>query len=103
AAGGLLQDEIDLFGGITVDASGSAYVAGGTASTDFPTVNAAQARYAGRVDVFVAKLNPAGSALLYSTYLGGSDQDDLSGVAIDAAGEAYVVGETLSANFPTAS
>ena len=59
--------------GIAVDSSGNAYVTGYTGSTDFPTVNPLQASWqAGSDDAFVTKLNPAGSALVYSTYLGGS-------------------------------
>src|SRR5207245_2379502 len=52
---------------------------------------------------FVAKLNPAGSTLVYSTYLGGGGSDDGIGIAVDAAGAAYVTGDTTSTNFPTAS
>ena len=90
--------------GIAVDAAGSAYVTGGTTSTDFPTANPLQAAYGGGLrDAFVSKLNAAGSALLYSTYLGGSGNDYGSGIAVDAAGSAYVTGYTTSTNFPTAS
>jgi len=90
---------------IAVDTSGSAYVTGYTLSTNFPTVNALQtankAAAASRPTAFVAKLNPAGSALVYSTYLGGSVQDDAFGVAVDSLGNAYVVGNTSSKDFPT--
>jgi hypothetical protein len=93
----------DAFG-IAVDTAGNAYVAGATGSTDFPTVNPLQAANGGGVnDAFVAKLNASGSALIYSTYLGGSLADTASGIAIDAAGNAYVGGFTASTNFPTAS
>src|SRR5207247_8741378 len=80
--------------GIAVDAAGSAYVTGQTNSTNFPTVNPLQAAYGGGYfgDAFVSKLNAAGSALLYSTYLGGSGNDYGSGIAVDAAGSAYVTG-----------
>jgi plastocyanin len=88
---------------IAADASGNAYVAGHTFSTNFPTANALQAAYGGGTDAFVAKLNPAGSALIYSTYLGGSGQDQGSGIAVDASGNAYVTGYTFSTNFPTAN
>ncbi len=89
--------------GIAVDASGNAYIAGGTSSTNFPTVNPIQAAMAGGGDAFVAKLNPAGSALVYSTYLGGSGQDQGSGIAVDASGNAHVTGLTYSTDFPTAN
>lgn len=87
--------------GIAVDGSGSAYIVGTTASTDFPTVNALQAAKAGATDVFVAKINAAGSALEYCTYLGGADYDFGYGIALDGNGGAVVVGQTASANFPT--
>jgi hypothetical protein len=86
---------------IAVDSSGSAYVAGWTYSTDFPTVNAVQAFNAGLEDAFVAKLGPAGNALVYSTYLGGSGNDLVSGIAADSSGNAYVAGYTGSTDFPT--
>jgi len=85
---------------IAVDGSGSAYVAGYTGSSNFPTVNPIQSYKGGR-DAFVAKLNPVGGALVYSTYLGGSGFDQATRVAIDGSGAAYVVGETTSADFPT--
>ncbi len=88
--------------GIAVDGSGNAYVTGGTSSTDFPTQNAYQGTYGGGDwDVFVTKLNAAGSALIYSTYLGGSSEDCGCGIAVDGAGNAYVTGSTQSTNFPT--
>ena len=81
--------------GIAVDAAGNAYVAGATASnTTFPTANAIQCTRAGAADVFMTKLNAAGSALAYSTYLGGSNADEARGVAIDSAGNAYIAGFT---------
>ena len=81
---------------IAVDAAGSAYVTGLTDSTDFPTTaGAAQTTHAGGgVDAFVTKLNATGSGLVYSTYLGGSDGDIGHGIAVDAAGSAYVTGQT---------
>jgi hypothetical protein len=87
--------------GIAVDASGHAYVTGVTASNDFPTARPLQAVRGGPSDAFVAKLTPDGSALVYSTYLGGSDGDDGWRIAADAAGHAYVTGGTLSTDFPT--
>ena len=88
--------------GIAADSSGNAYVTGTTASTDFPTAKPLQARAGGGGDAFVAKLNAAGSGLLYSTYLGGSAGDGASGIAVDSSGNAYVTGSTASTDFPTA-
>lgn len=86
---------------IAVDSSGSAYVTGQTDSTDFPTVNPFQAAYAGAQDTFVTKVSTDGSALLYSTYLGGSGNDEAYAIAVDGSGSAYLTGWTDSANFPT--
>ena len=91
----------DSGSGIAVDSSGNTYVTGVTDSTNFPTANPLQARLAGEQNVFVAKLNPAGSALVYSTYLGGSDSDEVFGIAVDSSGNAYVTGKAGSPNFPT--
>ena len=92
-------------GGIAVDSSGKIYVTGDTTSTNFPTKNALQATYGGGDrDAFVAEIDPsqAGAAsLVYSTYLGGSDQDVSLGIAVDGSGNAYVTGKTFSADFPT--
>jgi beta-propeller repeat-containing protein len=92
-------------GAIAVDSSGSAYVTGNTSSSDFPTTPGAfQTTFAGPAgagDAFVTKLNPTGSALLYSTFLGGNGDDVGIGIAIDAIGNAYVAGGTSSTNFPT--
>ncbi len=89
---------------IAVDSSGSAWVVGLTASTRFPT-NAANSLLrgtnSGGLDVFVSKLNPAGTALDFSAYFGGSKDDMGYGITLDPAGNAYVVGETSSLNFPT--
>src|SRR5437867_4409279 len=87
---------------IAVDAAGNAYVTGFTCSINFPTTAGVfQATSGGSCDVFVTKLNPTGSGLVYSTYLGGSDDDGGSGIAVDATGNAYVTGFTGSTNFPT--
>ena len=90
---------------IAVDTSGSAYVTGFTGSTNFPTVSPLQATNKGAApltqNAFVAKLNPAGKALVYSTYLGGSVEESASGIGVDFSGNAYVVGDTWSKNFPT--
>src|SRR5207244_10403011 len=88
--------------GIAVDAAGNAYVTGDTNSADFPTTAGAfQTTSSGGTDAFVTKLNPAGSALVYSTFLGGSSFDQGSGIAVDASGDAYVTGRTFSTDFPT--
>jgi uncharacterized protein (TIGR03437 family) len=89
---------------IAVDTARNAYVTGETGSLTFPLVNPLQSRRGGTNDIsaFVSKLNPAGTALVYSTYLGGADYDSGEGIAVNAAGEAYVVGRTLSKDFPTA-
>ncbi len=87
---------------IAVDAAGSAYVTGKTISTNFPTANPLRPALVGlSSDIFVTKLNPAGSALVYATYLGGSSGDVGWGIAVDTAGNAYVTGLTSSDNFPT--
>jgi hypothetical protein len=91
----------ELGQGIAVDTSGNAYVTGYTTSTDFPTMNPLQPANGGGADAFVAKLNPTGSALVYSTYLGGSGDDYGSGIAVDNSGNVYVTGNTDSTNFPT--
>ena len=93
----------DIGYGIAVDSSGNAYVTGYTMSTDFPTANAIQASPSGSTDGFVTKINAAGSALVYSTYLGGNYTDQGFAIAVDAAGNAYVTGDTTSTNFPTAN
>lgn len=88
---------------IAVDAQGAAYLTGRTFSTDFPVVNPLQANSAkaDTDEVFVAKINPAGSAIVYSTYLGGDGNDTGSSIAVDASGSAYICGYTDSTNFPT--
>ncbi len=87
--------------GIALDSSDAAYVVGNTDSTNFPTMNPLQATNAGSGDAFVTKLNAPGSALTYSTYLGGSGGEIGYGIATDPAGSAYVTGSTASTNFPT--
>ena len=99
--GGSLSDAANS---IAIDASGNAYIVGNASSTDFPTVNPIQpARDANSVDAFVAKLNASGSALVYSTFLGGNSNDFARAVAVDGSGNAYVTGTTASSNFPTAN
>ena len=87
--------------GIAVDASGHVYVVGVARSSDFPTRNPLSAARSGPTDAFVAKLNPTGTALVYSTYLGGSADERGLAVAANAAGQAFVTGWTSSTNFPT--
>lgn len=93
----------DVANGIALDSSGDAYVVGSTTSTDFPTANPVQPANAGQSDAFLSKIKPDGSALIYSTYLGGSASDSAWGVAVDSSGQAYVAGSTLSSDFPTAN
>ena len=91
---------------ITVDAAGSAYVTGSTQSPTFPTTAGAFDRSIGPnsdMDAFITKLNPAGTGLVYSTFMGGSDFDWGRDIAVDVAGNAYVGGQTKSTNFPTTS
>ncbi|MFX1534706.1 MAG: SBBP repeat-containing protein [Promethearchaeota archaeon] len=85
---------------IALDAAGNAYVTGFTLSTDFPTVNAYTGDGGGE-DVFVCKLATNGSTLLYSTYVSGNSDERSFEIAVDAAGNAYVMGRTSSTNFPT--
>ncbi len=101
--------DADYLGGIASDAAGSLYLSGTTNSTDFPVTPSAVTKTVCIGDnplpcgskVFVAHLNPSGTALEYATYLGGNGIDIGRGVAIDTAGNAYVTGQTTSANFPT--
>ncbi len=93
----------DYGNAIAVDGHGNVYVTGDTYSTDFPTVSPLQASPHGGRDAFVAKLNPSGTALVYSTYLGGGGTDRSEGIAVDGSGNAYVIGITTSTNFPTAN
>jgi hypothetical protein len=87
-------DSYDYGASIAVDSAGNAYVTGETASTNFPTMNPLQANYHGgddgMYDAFVAKINPTGSALIYSTYLGGSGGESGVVIAVDSVGNAYV-------------
>jgi hypothetical protein len=91
----------DIGGGISLDAVGNVFVTGQTDSTDFPTANAAQESFAGGLDAFVAKLNTSGSALLYSTYLGGGGSDTPYAIDLDSSFSAYLIGWTDSSDFPT--
>jgi hypothetical protein len=86
--------------GIALDSAGEAYVTGSTSSTDFPTINPAQTSNAGGLDVFVTKFNSTGSALLFSTYYGGTLDDTATGIALDSFGDVYVTGRTASSTYP---
>jgi hypothetical protein len=98
--GGTAED--DAYG-IAIDGAGEAFVVGHTESTNFPLLDAHQAQNNGGFDVFVTKVAAAGSSLVYSTYLGGAAEDDGYAIAVDSSGDAYITGQTLSNNFPTAS
>jgi uncharacterized protein (TIGR03437 family) len=93
--GGALADEAR---GVAADAAGNAYIVGATSSVDFPGTTRGQTF--GGQDVFVAKLNPSGRALLWATYLGGTGADLGTSIALDAAGAIYITGQTGSTNFP---
>jgi hypothetical protein len=88
--------------GIAVDSAGSAYVTGSSGSSFPTTLGASQTTYGGGSDAFVAKLSADGSSLVYSTYLGGGGFDRGQGIAVDSAGNAYVIGFT-NGSFPTTS
>ncbi len=95
------SSEDDQGAAIQVDAGGNAFVTGETTSSDFPTTPGAFDTSNSSLDGFVSRLNATGSALAYSTYLGGRFQDSIDALAIDAGGNVYVTGETYSSNFPT--
>ncbi|HUS17295.1 MAG TPA: SBBP repeat-containing protein [Chloroflexia bacterium] len=88
---------------VAVDAAGDAFVNGVTGSSDFPLVAPVQSKLGGPYDAFLAGLDPAGTALLFSTYLGGSAGDDSYGVVVDTGGNVYVTGSTRSTDFPVAN
>ena len=96
----------DLGYGIALDSSNDAYVTGFTISGDFPTLNTSVpfgSGLRGGVNNFVTELNPSGSGIIYSTYLGSSSADEAQNIAVDGAGSAYVVGWTVSTDYPTTS
>lgn len=96
-----LGGENNDFGlGIVVDAVGKCFISGSTSSTTFPLISAIQTTNHGNDDVFVSVLNEAGSALTFSTYLGGGGNEQADGIAIDAMGTIYLVGQSGSADFP---
>ena len=97
-------DGTDTARGIAVDESGNAYITGSASdsTTDFPTTPSAfQSIHQGNTDVYITKLNPTASALVYSTFLGGTNSDSGGGIDINSAGNAFVAGSTFSTNFPT--
>ena len=86
--------------GIAVDAYQNVYITGSTLSTDFPIQRPVQVHNGGQTDAFVVKLSATAGSLVYSTYLGGSNDDIANGIALDPSGNAIVVGYTSSTNFP---
>lgn len=91
----------DFATAVAVDSSGDAYVTGNAGSTDFPTSNPFQATNKGD-NIFISKFNASGSALVYSTYLGGTDgSEEVHGIAVDSAGNVYVTGTTFAKDYPT--
>ncbi|HUI43753.1 MAG TPA: SBBP repeat-containing protein [Terriglobia bacterium] len=97
--GGTGDDEGE---GIVLDSAGNAYLTGVTFSSDFPGVPTGNGRsYMGAGDAFVTELNPTGSGIVYSTFLGGSGYDIGNSIALDSAGSAYITGWTASTDFPT--
>ncbi len=92
----------DTGNGIAVDSAGNAYVTGYTDSTNFPTTASVyKSTNSGLSDSYIAKINPLGNALVYSTYIGGNDNDYVRSIAIDMYGNAYIIGNTNSTNYPT--
>jgi hypothetical protein len=91
--------------GIAVDAAGDAYVAGSTTSSNFPTVDAAQTALGGSsaTNIFVSKVNPGATALLFSTFYGGTLDDIATGISLDSFADAYVTGRTTSSNYPVSN
>ncbi len=85
---------------IALDTAGNAYIAGSTYSSDFPVTNAAFQGYNANGDAFISKLNSTGTALIYSTYIGGSIYEEFRGIAVDSTGAAWATGYTTSTDFP---
>jgi hypothetical protein len=94
-------DSNDYAGGIALDRDGNVYMTGQTNSRSFPMMNAYQSKYGGGYDAYVSKLGSSGKELLYSTYLGGSAEENAHGIAVDGNGGLYVTGFTSSTDFPT--
>ncbi len=91
----------DFGNAISLDQAGNVYLLGRAHSPDFPTVAPLKSTLSGSSDLFVAKLNRTGSAILYSTYLGGSSVEEAEDLKVDAQGNAYIIGYTESTDFPT--
>ena len=86
---------------LEIDSYGNVYVTGKTASTKFPTTNDTYGQsHFGGYDVFIIKLNPSGSELIFSTFVGGRDSDSGEGIAVDGEGNVYVTGRTEASDFP---
>jgi uncharacterized protein (TIGR03437 family) len=85
---------------LAVDAQGNAYTTGSTTSLDFPTGNPAQPANGGMTDVFITKMDGTSGAILYSTYLGGNNDESANQIKVDASGNAYIIGTTFSTDFP---
>ena len=96
--GGSASGEVD---GLAVDNAGNAYVVGDTTATDFPLKNPIQSHNNGYSDAFISELNSAGSQLVFSTYLGGSDDDYPSAIGLDPAGNIFITGTTYSTDLAT--
>jgi hypothetical protein len=92
----------DAANAIALDAAGNIYIAGSTASTDFPVFKPLQATSGGQGDAFIAKFSADGAHVLYATYFGGSAADEARGLALDSLGNIYVTGQTFSHDFPLA-
>ena len=86
---------------IALDSAGNIYITGYTTSKDFPIVGGFQTTIGGRKDAYIVKLDNAASRILFSSYLGGSLDEQVFGLSIDPSGNIYIAGETLSSNFPT--
>jgi hypothetical protein len=98
--GGSSTDNVNA---IAIDSTGNAYVGGATNSTNFPTASPIQSSNGGTGDAFISKLNTSGTALVFSTYLGGTEGDLVTGIALDSSNNTYVTGITVSSDFPTTS
>jgi hypothetical protein len=86
--------------GVAVDGSRNIYLAGWTASSNFPLAGAIQSHLSGNRDAFITKLNSSGNSLIYSTYLGGSGVDSANAITVDSTGAVLVAGDTTSSNLP---
>jgi len=98
--GGMYDDSVI---GLVIDGAGDAYLTGYTASPNFPVPNAVQSTLGGNYDAFATELNPTGTGILFSTYLGGSGYDQAQGIVLGSGGNIFVTGYTASTNFPTSN